>query len=71
MKVTPMYKITKEVGPDHNKLFYVVCETGDKKLGKGMGKNKQQAEQKAAEDSLHKLENTFLERDTRSRNVVC
>jgi len=56
MKVTPTYKVTKEVGPDHDKLFYVTCRAGRTELGKGEGKSKQHAEQAAAEESLRKLE---------------
>ena len=45
---TPVYKVTNEVGPDHNKEFTVAVIVGDRQLAIGVGKSKQQAQQQAA-----------------------
>ena len=46
------YKIDDEVGPAHNKTFYVHLECNQKLLGKGQGKTKKEAEQNAAKESI-------------------
>ncbi|MBS0621131.1 MAG: ribonuclease III [Verrucomicrobia bacterium] len=51
----PIYKILKEVGPDHSKMFHVIVAIDDKEIGEGMGSSKKEAEQAAAEDALKKL----------------
>lgn len=51
---TPVYKTTKEEGPDHDKHFTVVVYVGNEALGEGLGKSKQEAEQKAAREALEK-----------------
>ncbi len=48
------YVITNEMGPDHNKMFYVDVLYNDKKIGEGSGKNKKAAEQDAARVALKK-----------------
>ncbi|MBI4137133.1 ribonuclease III [Candidatus Roizmanbacteria bacterium] len=52
LKITPTYKVLTEVGPDHNKLFTVGVFVGNKQIGEGTGKSKQEAEGKAAEKAL-------------------
>ena len=52
---TPVYRVIDERGPDHNKEFEVQALVGKRKLGIGKGKNKKEAEQSAACDSLHSL----------------
>ena len=52
---TPVYRVTAENGPDHNKIFTVQALMGKKKLGSGQGKNKKEAEQAAACESLQVL----------------
>lgn len=54
-KVSPLYRVTKSEGPDHNKTFWVEVLTGDTVLGQGIGKSKQEAEQKAAQAALEKM----------------
>jgi ribonuclease-3 len=44
----PVYKVTREVGPDHEKQFEVVVSVKDTARGKGMGRSKKEAEQAAA-----------------------
>jgi ribonuclease III len=57
-KATPHYILVKEVGPDHNKSFAVSVVVHKKLLGKGFGTSKKDAEQKAAQEALLKLERT-------------
>ncbi len=51
----PMYKVLKEVGPDHSKMFYVIALIDEQQVGEGMGSSKKEAEQAAAENALKKL----------------
>lgn len=52
--ITPAYKLVKEFGPDHNKVFTVGVYVGDDEIAQGEGLSKQEAEQKAAEKALEK-----------------
>jgi len=49
---TPVYKVIKEVGPDHDKTFTVGVYVGGNLQGSGDGPSKQTAQQKAAETAL-------------------
>lgn len=49
---TPYYKIIKEEGPDHEKIFTVQCIIGKKNFANGTGRSKQVAEQDAAAKTL-------------------
>lgn len=51
----PAYKIQKESGPDHSKIFHVIAAVDDIDIGEGTGSSKKEAEQAAAEDALKKL----------------
>ncbi len=51
----PIYKVLKESGPDHSKIFDVVVLIESKEVGKGSGSSKKQAEQSAAEDALKNI----------------
>jgi len=53
-KISPVYTVIKEVGPDHAKEFTVGVYVNDKLLGEGSGKSKQDAEQHAARAALEK-----------------
>ena len=46
------YILTKETGPDHDKGFEVEVRLNSNTIGKGIGKNKKQAEQSAAKEAL-------------------
>lgn len=51
----PAYKIMKESGPDHSKIFYVLAYIDDNEVGEGTGSSKKEAEAAAAEDAMKKL----------------
>jgi ribonuclease-3 len=53
-KETPIYKVLKEEGPDHDKIFTVAVFINGKHVSKGTGKSKQQAQQEAAKKALEK-----------------
>lgn len=43
------YVVVREEGPDHDKTFFVELRVHDKVVGKGRGKSKKEAEQRAAQ----------------------
>ncbi len=49
---TPEYRLEKETGPDHNKTFHVAVYLKGDLMGRGKGKSKKEAEQKAAKEAL-------------------
>jgi ribonuclease III len=51
----PHYTILKEEGPDHDRTFTVEVFVGDGMTGVGMGKNKKEAEQAAAQHALSQM----------------
>lgn len=53
-KMSPTYVVSKSEGPDHNKTFWIDVFSGETRLGQGVGKSKQEAEQKAAQNALEK-----------------
>ena len=54
---TPIYKVLKEDGPDHDKNFTLGVFVGDKKMGEGEGPSKQIAQQEAARKAIRKYKN--------------
>jgi len=58
---SPQYKLISNWGPDHSKEFQIGAYIGNKILGKGIGKNKQQAAQNAAKEALKYLKNHKVE----------
>lgn len=50
--VTPSYKVIRESGPDHDKVFTVGIFFGQKQIAEGSGSSKQEAEQEAARKAL-------------------
>ena len=52
LRVTPVYEIVDETGPDHAKTFRAHVVVGEEVWGVGEGHNKQEAEQAAAEAAL-------------------
>jgi len=55
------YVVTNEIGPDHNKTFFVKVLITGKEAGKGKGKSKKNAEQKAAREALKKINESLPE----------
>ncbi len=53
---TPRYKVIKEEGPDHDKIFTVSVYVNDKPIATGTGKSKSEAAQSAAEEALSNSE---------------
>lgn len=51
----PQYKVIKEIGPRHEKIFIIVVKIKGRDMGEGKGGNKKEAEQLAAEEALKKL----------------
>ncbi len=51
-KLTPVYRLIRGFGPDHDKIFIVGVFLGKKKITQGKGKSKQEAEQQAAKKGL-------------------
>jgi len=51
----PVYRLVRDEGPDHSKVFTVQVWGDKKPLGVGQGKSKQQAEKEAARDALDKM----------------
>ncbi len=55
----PLYKVISEVGPDHQKEFHVVVSVDGVTFGPGVGRNKKEAEQRAAKAALTELLKEF------------
>lgn len=56
LKTTPTYEVSKEYGPAHEKTYEVVVKVMDTSYGHGKGKSKKEAEQKAAQQALEKVQ---------------
>lgn len=54
-KDAPIYEIVHEEGPDHARVYTVSVRIGDRVLGQGVGKSKQDAEKLAAKEALSKI----------------
>jgi len=52
----PVYKVLKEEGPDHAKMFHIAVLINEEEVGEGTGNSKKDAEQKAAKSALLKIE---------------
>ena len=65
IRLTPYYRLVGTIGPEHSKLFHVEVLVGDRVLSSGIGRNKQIAEQAAAESALRDL----LEEKARNEEV--
>jgi ribonuclease-3 len=52
VKITPVYKVLEEWGPDHAKHFIVGVFLGNELIAKGEGSSKQEAEEEAAKNAL-------------------
>jgi len=54
-KISPNYDVVKTEGPDHDRTFWIEVKIGQKTLGSGIGKSKQEGEQQAAKNALEKM----------------
>jgi ribonuclease III len=52
--VTPEYRVLKDEGPDHDKIFTMGAYIGEEFIAEGSGSSKQKAEQEAAYEGLRK-----------------
>ena len=55
MKSSPRYRVVNETGPDHLKIFEVEVSINGELFARSTGKSKKEAEQAAAEKTLHML----------------
>jgi ribonuclease-3 len=53
---TPTYQLLDEKGPDHSKCFKISAQIGPTRYQAAWGRNKKEAEQRAAQNALHELE---------------
>ena len=53
-RALPIYLVTAEVGPEHDKRFHVTVRVGADVLAESEGKTKKEAEQSAAKEALQK-----------------
>ena len=54
-KVTPIYEVVKQEGPDHDKIFTVALKINNKEIAVGTGSSKQKAEENAAKATVEIL----------------
>lgn len=54
-KKAPIYEVLSETGPDHSKNFIINVIVNHLVAGQGQGNSKKEAQQKAAEEALSKL----------------
>lgn len=52
LKTVPVYRVFKEEGPDHKKIFFIEVIVTDQVISTGRGKTKKEAQQKGAEKAL-------------------
>jgi ribonuclease-3 len=55
LKTLPEYHVVSESGPDHQKQFSVELSIKGEVYGRGAGRSKKEAEQRAAKEALEKL----------------
>jgi ribonuclease-3 len=53
--VTPVYHVLDEKGPDHSKCFKVAAQIGQQRFPPAWGRNKKEAEQRAARNALSQI----------------
>ncbi len=52
---TPTYQLLDEKGPDHSKCFKISAQIGSNRFQAAWGRNKKEAEQRAARNALSEL----------------
>ncbi len=65
----PFYKVLKELGPKHNRIFLVEVRIKGLGYGFGRGRTKKEAEQSAAKTALTKVKNSGL-KEPFFKNVI-
>ncbi len=55
LKGTPVYRLVGESGPDHSKYFEVAAEISGRRFTPAWGRNKKEAEQRAAGNALAEI----------------
>lgn len=58
-KITPAYRVLRQAGPEHAKIFTVGVYLGKNKLAEGQGRSKQEAEEAAARAALEKTDQNW------------
>lgn len=61
-KQYPRYQLVKKTGPDHAKVFWMEVQVLEKTFGPGKGRNKKEAEQKAARLAWEFLNSSNVEK---------
>ncbi len=59
--LTPTYVVFDQIGPPHERTFFVRTKIDDKTIAEGSGLSKKEAEQAAAKIALDQLEKEFIE----------
>jgi len=62
LKLTPIYRVLEEDGPDHQKIFTVGVYFSDKLIARGKGYSKQEAEIEAAKSALETFPSKFSDK---------
>ncbi len=52
---TPVYQLLDEKGPDHSKCFKVSAQVANRRYHAAWGRNKKEAEQRAAYNALQQI----------------
>jgi ribonuclease-3 len=68
--VTPVYHVLDEKGPDHSKCFKVAAQVGGERYPPAWGRNKKDAEQRAAYHALCHINGEELPADTDADPLV-
>ncbi|MFC1571118.1 ribonuclease III [Candidatus Margulisiibacteriota bacterium] len=61
----PRYRVVKETGPRHRRVFWMEVKIKGKRLGMGRGRNKKESEQRAAMQALRRLKTESLSTSSR------
>ncbi len=51
----PLYKVLREEGPDHSKMFVIGAYLDEHEIGQGTGSSKKEAEQSAAQNAIENM----------------
>jgi len=59
LRISPVYEVVEELGPDHDKRFVTTLSIDGRAYGRGVGTSKKAAEQAAALEALDRLANEW------------